>query len=224
MHVGEFQAFSKRVTWLFALYPNASLGETTTSSWWSHLEDLAWPAVDAAIGKAPTTSKQFVPSAEQVRELAEVEAARLAQENAEQRHERLLAAPPAKNPDRKALLQAYYASCDTALQRAGGLESIDDANVVEIERVLMGMASLFCVDSRTYLDGRKNLSTKDTEEIGMLKPTVNEFKQRKLSPGAVLKGLRRVPMACRKFPTLGMLVALARDESLRGYPSDWVVL
>lgn len=53
---------------MFALYPNASMGEATVAAWFSYLEGFDLAVVTMALDRAIDASPSFVPTAPAVRE------------------------------------------------------------------------------------------------------------------------------------------------------------
>jgi phosphopantetheine adenylyltransferase len=203
--------FLTRLTALFLLHPNTVQKQGTSLSWWQFLRDLPEPAILVAFDRAPkeNAQPQWVPSAETVRQIAEQEAKRMVALQRETRRERLLAAP-AQDHDRKVVLDGFYATCDRALSRVREATEINNQVEPDIEGVFLAMMRCYS-------------PTLSEEDRGIVGPVLNHFRVfRKYTPSAVVHGLRKAPVVCRKSPTIGMLDELIRGQAMIGWPDDWV--
>lgn len=77
MEQDEYPRFNKLVVELFAKYPQSAMSEATIPAWWRELRKFELPAVEYAFAHVGKGNPQFCPSAEAVRELADMEAKRL---------------------------------------------------------------------------------------------------------------------------------------------------
>lgn len=64
------QWFATSVMALASLYPSAAPSTALTVAWWRYLHEMPRPALEHGFALAPRQSKQFMPSAEVVRDLA----------------------------------------------------------------------------------------------------------------------------------------------------------
>jgi hypothetical protein len=64
------QWFVTQVLALASLYPSATPNTALTVAWWRYLYELPQPALEHGFALAPRQSKQFMPSAEMVRDIA----------------------------------------------------------------------------------------------------------------------------------------------------------
>ena len=59
----EKPKFTEQLLWMFALYPNAHVGEAAVPSYWEYLRGFSLEAVSIALRRAPSTSPTFPPTA-----------------------------------------------------------------------------------------------------------------------------------------------------------------
>ena len=77
MEQAEYPRFSKLVVELFAKYPQSAMSEATIPAYWREMRKYGAPAVEWAFANVGKGNPQFCPSAEAVRETADVEQKRL---------------------------------------------------------------------------------------------------------------------------------------------------
>lgn len=201
------EPFEKLVSQHFALYPTVGrMSEITFSSWWDELKDVPLEVLPGAFKKARTASPNLMPPAAAVKNLAEVEAAYLAKARAERRQERLF--PEPTQATGIPALQEFYAACDKALDELGEREP-QDADVMAITSLCALLFRRWGITERS-----------DAEFYGRV--YVNDAKARGVGIGELVHGLRKVPAFCRRPPSLGMVMDLARGGPMAGYPQDWV--
>jgi len=189
----------------FELYPGAQMSAATVAAWCAELGNMPTAAVRAAFAKARTLSPQFAPSAEQVAQLARVEAARIIEAQAEQREERLL---PPPDPNQQRRRDDFYAACDRAARSASD-KPIEAGDKPVVRGLVVMLLRYHGIIERKGEDRFPDW-------------VVSGCERRKHGYEAIVRGIRRAPQFCRRAPTIGMLEALIANESMRGWPADWV--
>lgn len=73
MNDDEQGRFVKDITYMFSLYPNASVHEGTADAYWAHLRRFSLASVRIGVSRALKASPTFPPTAPAIAEIAEVE-------------------------------------------------------------------------------------------------------------------------------------------------------
>lgn len=209
MQAADQPRFREVVTALFARYPSAAMSSATLPAWWAELEQYPLAAIEEAVKQAPRGKPDFVPSCEAVREIAEVEATRLAHVKAKADASRMFPLP-VRSESQQRTLESFYSSCDRAKNAVGedgkSWRPDDEHTVLNLVAMML----------RSY-------GSRDDASIDQFAGWVlSDCKFNEMSPRACVYGLRQVPAVCIKAPSLGMIKTLIRGESMAGFPANLV--